>query len=50
MRIVTAQTISTIRGGDTIMVKGSPGSKMKTIVDALARRFPGRTALDEAAA
>jgi UDP-N-acetylmuramoyl-tripeptide--D-alanyl-D-alanine ligase len=49
MRIVTAQTISAIRGGGTIMVKGSRGSKMKTIVNALARRFPGRTALDEAA-
>ena len=49
MRIVAAQAISAIRGGHTIMVKGSPGSKMKTIVDALARRFPGRTALDEVA-
>jgi UDP-N-acetylmuramoyl-tripeptide--D-alanyl-D-alanine ligase len=31
------------------MIKGSLGSKMKTIVSALEKRFPGRTALDEAA-
>jgi UDP-N-acetylmuramoyl-tripeptide--D-alanyl-D-alanine ligase len=31
------------------MVKGSLGSKMKTIVNALEKRFPGKTALDEAA-
>jgi UDP-N-acetylmuramoyl-tripeptide--D-alanyl-D-alanine ligase len=44
-----AQAVSAIRAGDAIMVKGSLGSKMKTIVNALERRFPGRTALDEAA-
>jgi hypothetical protein len=38
-----------IRAGYAIMVKGSLGSKMKTIVDALEKRFPGRTAHDEAA-
>jgi UDP-N-acetylmuramoyl-tripeptide--D-alanyl-D-alanine ligase len=31
------------------MVKGSNGSKTKTIVTALERRFPGKAALDEAA-
>jgi UDP-N-acetylmuramoyl-tripeptide--D-alanyl-D-alanine ligase len=44
-----AQAVAAIRAGDAIMVKGSLGSKMKTIVNALERRFPGRTALDEAA-
>ena len=44
-----AQVVPAIRAGDAIMVKGSLGSKMKTIVDALQKRFPGKTALDEAA-
>jgi UDP-N-acetylmuramoyl-tripeptide--D-alanyl-D-alanine ligase len=44
-----AQVVAAIRAGDAIMIKGSLGSKMKTIVDALEKRFPGRTALDEAA-
>jgi UDP-N-acetylmuramoyl-tripeptide--D-alanyl-D-alanine ligase len=29
--------------------QGLPGSKMKTIVNAPEKRFPGKTALDEAA-
>jgi UDP-N-acetylmuramoyl-tripeptide--D-alanyl-D-alanine ligase len=45
-----AQAVAAIRAGDTIMIKGSLGSKMKTIVDALERRFPGKTAHGEAAA
>ena len=44
-----AEAVAAIRAGDAIMVKGSLGSKMKTIVNALERRFPGKTALDEAA-
>jgi UDP-N-acetylmuramoyl-tripeptide--D-alanyl-D-alanine ligase len=44
-----AQALSAIRAGDAIMVKGSLGSKMKTIVNALEKRFPGRSAVDEAA-
>jgi UDP-N-acetylmuramoyl-tripeptide--D-alanyl-D-alanine ligase len=44
-----AQAIAAIRAGDVIMIKGSLGSKMKTIVSALEKRFPGKTALDEAA-
>jgi UDP-N-acetylmuramoyl-tripeptide--D-alanyl-D-alanine ligase len=44
-----AQLLAGIRAGDAIMVKGSLGSKMKTIVNALEKRFPGKTALDEAA-
>jgi UDP-N-acetylmuramoyl-tripeptide--D-alanyl-D-alanine ligase len=44
-----AQVIAAIRAGDAIMIKGSLGSKMKTVVNALEKRFPGKTALDEAA-
>jgi UDP-N-acetylmuramoyl-tripeptide--D-alanyl-D-alanine ligase len=44
-----AQAVAAIRAGDAIMIKGSLGSKMKTIVNALEKRFPGRTAQDEAA-
>jgi UDP-N-acetylmuramoyl-tripeptide--D-alanyl-D-alanine ligase len=44
-----AQAVAAIRAGDAIMVKGSLGSKMKTIVAALEKRFPGKAALDEAA-
>jgi UDP-N-acetylmuramoyl-tripeptide--D-alanyl-D-alanine ligase len=50
----TARTISAIRASDMIMAnmaaKGLPGSKMKTIVNALEERFPGKAALDQAAA
>jgi UDP-N-acetylmuramoyl-tripeptide--D-alanyl-D-alanine ligase len=44
-----AQAVAAIRAGDAIMVKGSLGSKMKTIVNALEKRFPGKAAHDEAA-
>jgi UDP-N-acetylmuramoyl-tripeptide--D-alanyl-D-alanine ligase len=44
-----AQVISAIRAGDAIMVKGSLGMKMKPIVMALEKRFPGKAAHDEAA-
>jgi UDP-N-acetylmuramoyl-tripeptide--D-alanyl-D-alanine ligase len=44
-----SQVLAAIRAGDAIMVKGSLGSKMKTIVAALEKRFPGKAALDEAA-
>jgi UDP-N-acetylmuramoyl-tripeptide--D-alanyl-D-alanine ligase len=44
-----AQAVAAIRAGDAIMVKGSLGSKMKTIVNALEKSFPGNAALDEAA-
>lgn len=43
-----ALAVGAIRAGDAIMVKGSLGSKMKTIVSALQRRFPG-SANNEAA-
>jgi UDP-N-acetylmuramoyl-tripeptide--D-alanyl-D-alanine ligase len=46
----TRQIIFAIRAdGTTLLVKGSPGLKMKTIINALKQRFPGETALDEAA-
>jgi hypothetical protein len=44
------QVIFAIRaGGTTLLVKGSPGLKMKTNINALTQRFPGETALDQAA-
>jgi UDP-N-acetylmuramoyl-tripeptide--D-alanyl-D-alanine ligase len=44
-----SQVLTAVRAGDVLMVKGSNGSKTKTIVTALERRFPGKAALDEAA-
>ncbi len=44
-----AQVVSAIRAGDAIMIKGSLGTKMKPIVTALEKRFPGKAAHDEAA-
>ena len=44
-----SQLVGAIRAGDAIMVKGSLGSKMKTIVNALEKRFPGKAAHVEAA-
>jgi UDP-N-acetylmuramoyl-tripeptide--D-alanyl-D-alanine ligase len=44
-----SQVVSAIRAGDVIMVKGSLGSRMKTIVNALEKRFPDKAALDDAA-
>jgi UDP-N-acetylmuramoyl-tripeptide--D-alanyl-D-alanine ligase len=43
------QVLAAIRAGDAVMIKGSFGSKMKIIVTALEKRFPGKAALDEAA-
>jgi UDP-N-acetylmuramoyl-tripeptide--D-alanyl-D-alanine ligase len=43
------QVVAAIRAGDAIMIKGSFGSRMKTIVNSLEKRFPGSAALDEAA-
>jgi UDP-N-acetylmuramoyl-tripeptide--D-alanyl-D-alanine ligase len=43
------QAVSAIRAGDMIMIEGSLGSRMKTIVNALEKRFPGKSARDEAA-
>ncbi|KIZ38908.1 MULTISPECIES: UDP-N-acetylmuramoylalanyl-D-glutamyl-2,6-diaminopimelate--D-alanyl-D-alanine ligase [Rhodopseudomonas] len=44
-----SQVVAAIRAGDVIMVKGSLGSRMKTIVTALEKRFPGKSALDNVA-
>jgi UDP-N-acetylmuramoyl-tripeptide--D-alanyl-D-alanine ligase len=44
-----AQAVSATRAGDTIMIKGSLGPKLKTIVNALEKRFPGKSARDEVA-
>jgi UDP-N-acetylmuramoyl-tripeptide--D-alanyl-D-alanine ligase len=43
------QVVAAIRPGDAIMIKGSLGSKMKTIVNALEKRFSGGSARDDAA-
>jgi UDP-N-acetylmuramoyl-tripeptide--D-alanyl-D-alanine ligase len=42
------QVVLGIRAGDAIMIKGSLGSKMKVIVTALEKRFPGTAAQEEA--
>ncbi len=44
-----SQVTAAIRAGDTVMVKGSLGSKMKLIVTALERRFPQADVGDEGA-
>lgn len=44
-----SQVLAAIRAGDAVMVKGSKGSRMKPIVSALEKRFPGNAALDDAA-
>jgi UDP-N-acetylmuramoyl-tripeptide--D-alanyl-D-alanine ligase len=44
-----SQVVVAVRSGDVIMVKGSLGSRMKTIVNALEKRFPDRAAPDDAA-
>ncbi|NVN87493.1 MAG: UDP-N-acetylmuramoylalanyl-D-glutamyl-2,6-diaminopimelate--D-alanyl-D-alanine ligase [Rhodopseudomonas sp.] len=44
-----SQVVAAIRAGDVIMIKGSLGSRMKTIVTALEKRFPGKAALNSAA-
>jgi UDP-N-acetylmuramoyl-tripeptide--D-alanyl-D-alanine ligase len=44
-----SQIVAAIRAGDAIMIKGSLGSRMKTIVSALQKRFPDKAALDDVA-
>jgi UDP-N-acetylmuramoyl-tripeptide--D-alanyl-D-alanine ligase len=44
-----SQIVAAIRAGDAIMIKGSLGSKMKIIVNALEKRFAGNTAHGETA-
>ncbi len=45
-----AEVLANVRGGDVIMVKGSLGSRMGPIVQALVRRFPRQEAAAPAAA
>jgi UDP-N-acetylmuramoyl-tripeptide--D-alanyl-D-alanine ligase len=42
-----SQVVAAVRAGDAVMVKGSLGSKMKVIVNALEKRFSGGAALGE---
>ncbi|WP_047307986.1 UDP-N-acetylmuramoylalanyl-D-glutamyl-2,6-diaminopimelate--D-alanyl-D-alanine ligase [Rhodopseudomonas palustris] len=44
-----SQVVAAIRAGDAVMVKGSLGSRMKTIINAIEKRFPGKAARDDAA-
>ncbi len=44
---IEPQVIAAIGAGDAVMVKGSLGSRMKVIVSALQKRFPGQAALDD---
>jgi UDP-N-acetylmuramoyl-tripeptide--D-alanyl-D-alanine ligase len=44
-----SMVFAAIRDGDVIMVKGSLGSRMKTIVNALEKRFPDQAARGDAA-
>ena len=48
-RELESQVLVAIRTGDAIMVKGSLGSRMKSIVSALEKRFPGKATTDDAA-
>jgi UDP-N-acetylmuramoyl-tripeptide--D-alanyl-D-alanine ligase len=43
-----AQVLPAIRAGDVVMVKGSLGSRMGTIVKALQRAYPHHDALEDA--
>ena len=42
-----SQIVAALRAGDAVMVKGSLGSRMKVIVTALEKRFPGNAAFDD---
>jgi UDP-N-acetylmuramoyl-tripeptide--D-alanyl-D-alanine ligase len=48
-RALEPLVLAAIRAGDVMMVKGSLGSRMKPIVSALEKRFPGKTAPNDAA-
>jgi UDP-N-acetylmuramoyl-tripeptide--D-alanyl-D-alanine ligase len=48
--IRSAWAVAATGAGEVMMIKGSLGSTMKTIVNALEKRFPGKTAHEEAAA
>jgi UDP-N-acetylmuramoyl-tripeptide--D-alanyl-D-alanine ligase len=42
-----SQVVAALGAGDAIMIKGSLGSRMKTIVTALEKRFPGKASFDD---
>lgn len=44
-----SEVAASMRAGDALMIKGSLGSKMKLIVEALKRRFPAPGAVDDVA-
>ena len=44
------QILAAVGPGDAVMIKGSLGSRMGPIVQALERRYSGRAALEEASA
>lgn len=44
-----ADVVAAIQPGDVVMIKGSNGSRMKTIVHALEKHFPPQDAGDDAA-
>ncbi|WP_216073857.1 hypothetical protein, partial [Acinetobacter baumannii] len=44
-----SQVVSAIGPGDVITVKGSLGSRMKTIVTALEKKFPSKASFDDLA-
>jgi len=48
--MLEADVLAAVRGGDAVMVKGSLGSKMGPIVDALLRAYGGSSARAEARA
>ncbi len=48
--LLEQQVVSAIGPGDVIMVKGSLGSRMKTIVTALEKKFQAKASLDDLAA
>lgn len=41
--------VNAVRPGDVIMIKGSLGSRMKSVVTALEARFPNKAAFDDVA-
>ncbi len=43
-----AQVVAAFKAGDAMMVKGSAGSRMKIIVNAIERRYRREAASDEA--
>ena len=47
--LLESQVVAALRSGDAVMIKGSLGSRMKSIVSALEKRFPDKAAHDDVA-